>query len=486
LNGSAPGVDGSWPLGSRRSWWLREALDAEPDEPPAPAFRGSIDADVVVIGGGYTGLWSAWFLSESSPGTRIVVLEQDICGGGPSGRNGGFALAAWDDLDTLVALYGDGGAMAVARAFADAVDGIGAWSAANDVDIEFEKAGYIQASTAPTMDATWHEPLETCARLGVGDELIALSADAVRARCDSPRFRGGAFMRAAATVQPALLARGLRRRLLDRGVQIHEGTRVVGVEERPSVAGSRPVVVTTEGGVVRAESAILGLNAWAAGWRWFRREVLPWSSYIVLTEPIPERLAELGWTGGESIVDARFTLHYFRTTRDGRIAFGAGAGRAGYDGRIGASFTHDTDAATRAARGLVHIFPSLADVSLVDAWGGPIDITDDHFPYFGTLPGGRIHFGHGYAGSGVSQAYVGGRILAALACRRDDDVVHLPFVGRRPKRFPPEPLRFIGARVFRAAVLAKEEAEQAGRRAPWPLVQLARLPRRLGYHIGPR
>jgi glycine/D-amino acid oxidase-like deaminating enzyme len=338
------------------------------------------------------------------------------------------------------------------------------------------------------MDAIWHEPLDACARLGVGRELVALTADQVRARCDSPRFRGGAFMAAAAIVQPALLARGLRRRLLERGVRIHEGTRVTAVEpaRRGAAAGSQAVTVTTGKGTVRAGNAVLALNAWAAGWRWFRREVLPWSSYIVLTEPIPERLAEIGWTGGESIVDARFTLHYFRTTSDGRIAFGAGAGRAGYDGRIGASFTRDADAAGRAARGFAHLFPALKDVRLVDAWGGPIDITDDHFPYFGTLPGGRVHFGHGYAGSGVSQAFVGGRILAALACGRDDDLLRLPLVGRRPKRFPPEPFRFVGARVFRAAVLAKEEAEQAGRRAAWPLVQLSRLPRRLGYHIGPR
>ena len=139
----------------------------------------------------------------------------------------------------------------------------------------------------------------------------------------------------------------------------------------------------------------------------------------MLTEPIPERLAELGWTGGESITDARFTLHYFRTTPDGRIAFGAGAGRAGFGGRIGRSFTDDRDAAARAARGLRYLYPQLDDVALVDAWGGPIDITDDHSPYFGQVEGGRIAFGHGYAGNGVSQAYVGGRILAGLTLGLD-------------------------------------------------------------------
>jgi glycine/D-amino acid oxidase-like deaminating enzyme len=448
---------------------------------------GSADADFAVVGGGYTGLWSAWFLTEMAAGARIVLLEQDICGGGPSGRNGGFALGAWDDLPALAELYGEDGGLAVARAFAAAVDEIGAWCIEHGVDAEFRRSGYLQVSTAPEMDGMWAEALETCARLGVGGELVPLTAEQVRARCDSPRFREGVFMPAAATVQPALLARGLRRVLIERGVVIHEGTRVLRVEPgRGGVDGDGPVRLRTPHGEVRAGQAILGLNAWAAGWPWFRSRVLPWSSYIVLSAPIPERLVELGWTGGESIVDARFTLHYLRTTSDGRIAFGAGAGRAGFDGRIGASFTHDVDAAGRAARGFRHLFPQLADVALEEAWGGPIDITDDHFPYFGTLPGGRVHFGHGYAGNGVSQARVGGRILAALALGQRDPYTELPLVGRRPRWFPPEPFRFIGARIFREAVLWKEEAEQEGRRAPWPVRWLARLPRRIGYHIGPR
>ena len=479
-----PGVPSGKPRpGGRRAWWLRAALAAEPPDAGSPPLEGATEADVAIVGGGYTGLWSAWFLSEQSPGSRIVLLEQDICGGGPSGRNGGFVLGAWDDLHGLIDLYGEDGAVAVARAFAAAVDEIGAWCTSNGLDAQYRRAGYLQVSTCPEMDGLWLEPLEACARLGVGGELVALSADQVRARCDSPRFRNGVFMEAAATVQPAFLARGLRRVLLERGVTIHEQTPVVAIEAGKARPG--PVVLRTPAGEVRADQAILGLNAWAAGWPWFRSRVLPWSSYIVLTEPIQDRLAEIGWTGGESIVDARFTLHYLRTTADGRIAFGAGAGRAGFGGRIGSSFTDDADAAGRAARGFAHLFPQLHGVALEDAWGGPIDITDDHFPYVGTLPGGRVHFGHGYAGNGVSQARVGGRILAALALGRADESTRLPFVGRVPRRFPPEPFRFLGARIFRQAVLWKEDAEQQGRKAPWPVRAVARLPRRMGYHIGP-
>jgi glycine/D-amino acid oxidase-like deaminating enzyme len=235
-----------------------------------------------------------------------------------------------------------------------------------------------------------------------------------------------------------------------------------------------------------ADQVVLGLNAWAAAWPWFGSRLVTWSSYVVMTEPIPDRLAELGWTGGEGLTDARFTLHYLRTTPDGRIALGGGGGRAGFGGRIGAPFTDDLTSVRRAAAGLRRLFPSLADVRIEDAWGGPIDIAADHLPFFGSLPGGRIHFGHGYSGNGVGPAYVGGRILAALATgTTDDPALDLPLVGHRPRRFPPEPFRYLGARVIREAIVRRELAEERERRPAFVLDRLSRLPRRLGYHLGP-
>jgi glycine/D-amino acid oxidase-like deaminating enzyme len=495
--------------GRRPSWWLREALAADPGAPVAPLV-GETKADVLVVGGGYTGLWAAYFLTELDPAARVVLLEQGICGGGPSGRNGGFVTAWWDELPALVADFGEERGLAMARAMAAAVDEVGAWTEAHGVDAWYRRAGYVVASAAPAQDDAFAATLETCARLGVREECVALSPAEVQARCASPILRGGVFLRSGATVQPAILARGLRRVLLERGVVIHEGTRVVEIDgrreglgrpwgssssgasasSRPGRSTRGPVIVRTDaGGVpgeVRAEQVVLGLNAWAAAWPWSERRLLTWSSYIVLTEPIPDRLAELGWTGGEGLCDARFTLHYLRTTRDGRIALGGGGGRAGWAGRIGDAFTADTGSARRAAAGLRALFPSLDDVRIEDAWGGPIDICDDHRPFYGTLPGGRIHLGHGYSGNGVAPAHLGGRILAALALeRRDDRVLDLPIVGRRPRRFPPEPIRSVGARVVREAVVRRESAEAAGLTAH-PLVRgITRLPRRFGYHLGP-
>lgn len=454
--------------------WLREALALEDDAPAAPPLHGSTRADVAIIGGGYTGLWTALHLLDRAPELQIVVLEQDICGGGPSGRNGGFVNGWWDELGTLVSLYGASGALAAAREVAASIRAIGEWCEANGVDPHYRHGGMLTVSTTPLHDGAWHASVEAARALGVADELVELSAADVAARCRSPRFRGGTLMRDGATIQPAILARGLRRVALERGVVIHEGTRA------RRIRGDRLI---TDDGEVRAQQIVLAMNAWAAGWPGLRRSLLTWSSYMVRTEPIPERIAELGWTGGESIVDARQSVHYFQVTADGRIAFGAGGGRPGYGGRIGPSFTDDVSAARRAASGFRWLFPQLADVRLTDAWGGPIDVSPDHLPRFGSIRRG-LHYAAGYSGNGVAPSHLAGRVLAALVLESDEPLTRLPMIGPPRRNLPPEPLRFVGARVMREAMIRREDLEEQGRRPPWWLRQLTRIPRRLGYRIG--
>jgi glycine/D-amino acid oxidase-like deaminating enzyme len=492
-------LDGVRP-GGRRSFWLREALGAEPPsaaaDVAAPPFAGRARADVAILGGGYTGLWTALRIRELEPSARIVVLEQDLCGSGPSGRNGGFVTGWWDELPALTARFGEADALRTVRALDEASDSLGPWCADHGVDAHLVAAGFLQVSAAPSQDDAWLEATEACAQVGASDRWHALTTAEVAERARSPVFRGGAFMPGAATVQPARLARGLRRVALEQGIAIHERTTALLPDERSRPArgaAQGPVEIATtsvEGsGVLAAEQVVVATNAWATAWSPVARRLLAWSSYIVLTEPIPDRLAEIGWTGGEGIADARFTLHYARTTRDGRIALGGGGGRAGLGGRIGSAFTHDAGSARRAAEGLRRWFPSLADVRIEDAWGGPIDITDDHRPWFGTRPGGRVHHGLGFSGNGVAPAILGGRILAALATgrARDDEVASLPIVGdgATPRAFPPEPLRGVGARVFREAMVRRERAEEAGREPGRAVRAISRIPRRLGYHLGP-
>jgi glycine/D-amino acid oxidase-like deaminating enzyme len=463
--------------GAQRSWWLREALAAEDDPGPNASLKSNAKADVLIVGGGFTGLWSAYFLTEAQPELKIVILEQDICGGGPSGRNGGFASGWWDELDGLIALYGRDQAVRACRAITDSINGIGEFCSANGVDAWYKHAGYLYAATAPQHDAACEEIVALAREVGAPDELRALTADELRARCASPVFRGGAFMRDGASVQPAFLARGLRRVLLERGVTIYENTPVTRLDAGP------PALAITPGGSVRAPRAVLALNAWAVGWPQLRRRLVAWSSYIVLTAPAPEKLEQIGWTGGELVTDFRTSVRYFRTTRDGRIAFGGGGGRA--SSRIDDSFTRDMRAVEEAAEGFRRLFPSFAEVPLEDAWGGPIDVSPTHLPTFGTLDPGNVYYGLGYTGNGVAPSHLAGMVIADLATGRDTDATRLPMVNPKPRLFPPEPLRSIGAAVIRRAIIAKDTAEETGHNPNLLMSTIARMPRRMGYLLGP-
>lgn len=464
--------------GLRRAWWLRRALAAEQPTRLAPSLFEDKTADVAIVGGGYTGMWTAYFLTEMSPDMRIVLLEADICGGGPSGRNGGFLHGWWEYLPYLAKRYGPEQGLRIAEAADEVVAGIGEWCTRHGVDAWFTPQGYLRVNAFPRVANDWSGSIAELARLGAPGQLQHLDRAAVQAICASPAFGEGVLMPSAATVQPALLARGLRRVLLERGVQIHEGTAVHRMQPGPT--GMR---LTTARGSLRAERVVLAVNAWAAGWPGFRTRVLAWGSYMVLTEPIPDRLGELGWTGGQAIADSRFTISYFRTTRDGRIAFGAGVGAAGFDGRIGPVFTHDRQAIERVAANFRHLFPMLADVRFDDAWGGPIDISADRFPEIGSLHDGRVLYAHGFAGNGVGPARLAGRILAARIAGGSDPIAFLPLVGRRQRFLPPEPFRYLGARAIREALIQEDDALDAGRR-PGVLTRLvARLPSLLGYRF---
>jgi glycine/D-amino acid oxidase-like deaminating enzyme len=459
---------------------MEEALgDPERPDEPSPPLDRDIRTDIVVLGGGYTGLWTAWFLKERDPSVDVVVLEQDICGGGPSGRNGGFCNGLWDELPLLVRTLGERDALRTALVAERSIGEIGAWCEQNDVNAWFTASGHLGVATSPAQDGAWNDTVRECERLEGTGGFQVLSTDEVRARCDSPAFRGGMFAPGAATLQPARLARGLRRALLGRGVRVHESTPVRRMRTTP------PVIVTTPSGTVRAERAVLALGAWTAQHPRFRRAVLPRGSYIVVTKPAPDRLEQLGWTGGEGIYDFRTALRYVRTTPDGRIAFGSASSRAGLGTDLGPRLRYDEATVATLARDLRRWFPPFRDVPIEAAWGGPIDVTGLHLPFFGTLPGGVISYGLGYTGGGVGPCHLGGKILSGMALEAEDEHTTLPLVGLEPKRFPPEPVLSIGAFLAHEAIVRNDEAEDGGGRAGAFTRAIARLPRRLGYEVGP-
>jgi putative aminophosphonate oxidoreductase len=438
-----------------RSLWLDEAL--APGEASAPPLEGAARADVAIVGGGYAGLWTAIGIKRREPSCDVVVLEQDICGGGASGRNGGFVLSWWAKLGTLVQLCGADGALAIAHAAEGAVDEVGSFCQEHGIDAHYHRGGHLWTVTTPAHLGAWDGVMATCRELGVMPFEEWTPEETAR-RSGSDRHIAGMFEPSAAIVQPAKLARGLRRVALELGVRIHEGTRVTRLDRRA------PAVLHTPRGVVTADRVVIATNAWAVGLRELHTRLAVISSDIVATAPMPERLAEIGWTRHECISDSRLQISYYRTTDDGRIVFGKGGWGIALNDRIGPGFDRNEKRARDVARSLHEVYPMLADVPITADWCGPIDRTRSGIPVFGHL-GGREHivYGVGFSGNGVGPCVVGGRILTSLALGSTDEWSKCGLVDGIQGRFPPEPVRFIGAHVVREGVARKEAAEMEGR-----------------------
>ena len=504
-------------------YWLEEAGEVE----ALPALEGELSADVVVLGGGYTGMWTAWHLKRLEPECRVVLLEADVCGHGPSGRNGGFCNSMWFSLASMRERWGDAAGLAVARAAREAIDGVEGFCRDERVDAWFRRGGYLQVSTAPAHDGVWDDAVAACRDLvddssqprssfhppsggnddrdgGDGGPVRVLGPEEVAARCASPVFRGAAFYADAATVQPARLALGLRERLQAAGVAIHERSPVrrlapdrcfvpTGVGKRQQDREGGGVVATTDRGAVRAGAAVVAIGGAAKAPRGPLRNALTVSSsHIVLTEPLPELLEEIGWTGGECITDARALVDYFRTTPDGRIAFGWGGGRIAMGARLHGRSEVDAEVVAAAAERLHAYFPGLAEAGsgasgparITHAWGGPIDVSPTHVPVVVPLPGSRSFAAAGYTGNGVGPSRMVARALASLALDRRDDYSRLPFVDPSPQRVPPEPFHWLGGETIRRALTSKESAELSDRQ-PHPVSALvSRVPELIGFHIG--
>jgi len=454
-------------LHDAHGWWIAEAGSPE----VLPALEGDQVADVVVVGGGYTGMWAAWHVLAADPDARVVMLEAGRFGHGPSGRNGGFVSGVALSRAALTERFGAAAAQAWIDAAADTVRAIGAWCEAEGVDAWYRSGGELLVSTAPAQDDAGAGAVD-------GDEVVALDGAAARARFGSPVVRGAVYARTGANVHPARLAFGLRERLAARGARLYEGARVRALRGAPG-----GVVAETAGGRVRARAAVVAVNAASGALPPLRDRLTVSSSHIVCTEPVPDVIEALGWTGGESVSDGRALLHYMRTTRDGRIVFGWAGGRMAAGARTGGRMDVDHQVVAQARRDLLRFFPMLEGRPIAHAWGGPIDVAPTHLPVVTRLPGLPVWAAFGYTGNGVGPSHLLGRTLAALALDRRDDVTRLPFVEGPLHRVPPEPFRVAGAAAIRRALVRKEAAEEAGRR-PDPLTRaLAGLPARMGLHI---
>jgi putative aminophosphonate oxidoreductase len=437
-----------------RSLWLDEALECEED---APRLEGEIDAEVCIVGGGFTGLWTALHLTERAPSLDVVLVEADVCGAGASGRNGGFVLSWWAKFRALEALCRAEEALRLARASAQGVAEIGTFCRENRIDGEFRHDGWLWTATSPAQVGAWDATVGRLEQLGERP-FIPLEPEKVAQRAASAVHLAGVFEPTAATVHPARLARGLRRVCLERGIRVFEHSPV------RRLSRTAPPRVHCDGGNVHAERVVLALNAWAAGLPELRRALVVIPSDVIATPRIPERLHELDWPGGTCIDDARMMVNYWRSTLDGRIVFGKGGGGISYGGRIGPEYDGPSPRAEWVLDSFHRIYPSLRGVPAERSWLGPIDRTKDGLPFFGQLGANETIFvGAGYSGNGVGPSFVGGMILASLALGADDEWSKSGLV-RTASPLPPEPIRYLGGKVVRAAVARTEAAEDAGRR----------------------
>lgn len=428
-------------------------MDAE-----AEPLDGDQRVDVCIVGGGFTGLWTALRLKELEPSLDVGLVEADLCGSGASGRNGGFVLSWWSKFLTLEKLCGSEEALRLARASAQVVDQIGAVCEQEGIDAHYRRDGWLWTATNPAQVGAWAPTLASLRRHGE-QPFEELHPDEVAHRAGAVSHLAGVFEPTAASVQPALLARGLRRAALARGVKVWERTPMLGLTR------STPPRVRTPHGTISAGRVVLALNAWAARLRDLRRRLVVIASDMVATAPAPERVAELGWDG-LCTSDSRMLVNYFRATRDGRVAWGKAGGTLAFGGRLGASFNGESPRAAEVAGSMRRLYPQLADLEVEASWTGPIDRSTSGLPFFARLGGRRdLLVGAGYSGNGVGPSLIGGRVLAALALDLDDEWASCSLVGLPDGGFPPEPARYVGGRVVRAAVARKEDAEDA-RRTP--------------------
>ena len=440
----------------RRSFWI----DTLPERDPHAPLDGALDADLCIVGGGYTGLWAAAYAKSLDPDRDVVLLEATRCGAGASGRNGGFLQSSLthgignglsrfpDEIEQLERL-----GLENFRALAGDLERLA-------IDAELEPTGDLIVALEPRELADLEEEAELLRRFGHDAEL--LDREQIRAEVNSPMYLGGLWTRTgSALVHAGKLGDGLRAAAASDGVRIHEYSPVRAL--RRTAAG---VSVITDGGVVDARRVLLATSAYPPLLRAIGRYIAPVYDYVLATEPLGERMREaIGWAGRQGISDIGNQFHYYRLTADWRIVWGGYDAVYRYGGPVGPQLDDHEPTFAKLSQHFFATFPQLEGLRFSHRWGGAIDTCSRFSVFFGTALGGRVAYALGYTGLGVGASRFGARVALDLLDGRESEATALTIVRRRPVPFPPEPLRTGVIQLTRNRLAAADRND--GRRGLW-------------------
>jgi glycine/D-amino acid oxidase-like deaminating enzyme len=440
-----------------RSLWLDGVRGSLVARNPLP---GDSEADVAVVGAGFTGLWTALALLEREPTLRVVVIDRHHVGYGASGRNGGWASALFaGSRDRMARLGGPGAVLAHHRAMVDAISDIERTCAAERIDARFHRGGTLTVSRNPAQDRRVRGGVDDDRRWGLSPaDSTLLDATACDERVRIAGTRMGAFTPHCARIDPARLALGLARAVEAHGARIHDGTTALEIE---------PARIVTDRGTIRAGTVVLATEAWSATLPTRRRSIVPIYSLMVATEPLPtEFWDEVGWSGAETITDGRRLIVYAQRTADDRIAFGGRGAPYHFASRIEPRFDREPRTFDALQTALVEMFPAARHATITHRWGGPLGVPRDWESSVAITEDRRFARAGGYVGDGVTTTNLAGRTIADLILGLDTERTRLPWVGHRSRRWEPEPLRWIGVRSMgRLARSADAHEARGGREA---------------------